>query len=113
VPAGRPGKALASSRSGYAAGVCPFCPVPFTAGTGIFGWLRPASPGAGPAVTPATSPYLGQAVGAASKEKQQSHKHATSVITGTFLSLRPCRAGRRHLQPPPQRAGRERKGQEG
>jgi hypothetical protein len=79
------GQGAGSARSGHACGVCPFCPVPFTTGTGIFGWLRPASSSPGPAVTVATSPHLGQAAGPASKEKQQPQKHATSVIIDTFF----------------------------
>jgi len=64
-------------------------------GTGIFGWLRPASSSARPAVTRATSPHLGQAAAPPSNQKQQPQKHATSVIIDTFLSPPPAaRPGR-------------------
>jgi hypothetical protein len=57
------------------------------------GNLRLAASGvfeAGPAVTVATSPHLGQAAAPASKEKQQPQKHATSVMTGTFFLCAPA-----------------------
>jgi hypothetical protein len=58
-----------------------------------------------------TAPWTGRRAGiegeaATAKARNVSHDRH-------LLSLRPCRAGRRHIQPPPQPAGRERKGQEG
>jgi hypothetical protein len=85
-----PGRALASACYGQAARVCP---APFMTGTGCSGRLCPGRSSIGPAVTLATFPHLGQVPAPSLNEKRQPQKHATFVIAGNFLSLRPLRCG--------------------
>ena len=105
------GPGSASAPSGPAPAAGPFGPAPFIAAAGCSWRPRPALPDAGPAVTTATWPHLGQAPAPPSKEYKQPQKHATSAIIGTFLPHQPgqapCPAGHvRAPRPPPVRRGR-------
>jgi len=86
------GPGSASAPSGPAPAAGPFGPAPFIAAAGCSWRPRPALPDAGPAVTAATWPHLGQAPAPPSKEYKQPQKHATSAIIGTFLPHQPGQA---------------------